>query len=167
MILVSACLLGLNTKYDGGHSLNEKVCSLSNLVPLVPVCPEQLGGLATPRPRAEIQGGDGYDVLSGRAHVLTDTGTDSTEAFLRGARETVKLASAVSAEAALLKARSPSCGNCRIFDGSFSGATHDGAGVTAALLLQNGIPVFSEEQLESLEKFLEDSLYIKNRGGGE
>jgi uncharacterized protein YbbK (DUF523 family) len=165
MILVSACLLGLNTKYDGGHSFSEKVCSLSALVPLVPVCPEQLGGLATPRQRAEIQGGDGCDVLSGRAHVLTETGTDNTEAFLRGAGETVKLAFVLRAQAALLKERSPSCGNCRIFDGSFSGTTRDGAGVTAARLQQNGIPVFNEEQLESLEKFLDYSLYYKKPRG--
>ena len=161
MLLVSACLLGLNTRYDGGHNQRDKVCSLSALVPLVPVCPEQLGGLSTPRPAVEIRGGVGHDVLAGRACVLTEAGTDKTEAFLRGALETGKLASVVSARAALLKAFSPSCGNCRIYDGTFSAAKRDGAGVTAALLMQKGIPVFNEEQLESLKKFLEDS--VKNK----
>ncbi len=154
MILVSTCLLGLNTKYDGGHNFSQSVVILGKSIQFTPVCPEQLGGLPTPRPPAEIQGGGGCDVLAGEASVVTRAGSDNTEAFLRGARETLKLAAATGVVAALLKSYSPSCGNCRVYDGSFSGTKRDGAGVAAALLIKNGIPVFNEQQLDDLKEFL-------------
>ncbi len=154
MILVSTCLLGLNTKYDGGHNFSQSVAALGKSIQFIPVCPEQLGGLPTPRPPAEIQGGDGCDVLAGKASVMTHAGSDNTEAFLHGARETLKLAAATGVVAALLKSHSPSCGNFRIYDGSFSGTKRDGTGVAAALLLKNGIPVFNEEQVDNLKEFL-------------
>ncbi len=154
MLLVSACLLGLKTKYNGGHNYFPEILALGKEVPLVPCCPEQLGGLATPRPAAEIQGGCGIDVLAGRAKVCTLSGEDRTEAFLRGARETLLLANTLGIKGALLKARSPSCGNEQIYDGSFSGQTKDGAGVATALLQEKGVHVFNEEQLSELNKFL-------------
>jgi uncharacterized protein YbbK (DUF523 family) len=154
-MLVSACLLGLNTKYNGCHNLMDDVVTLKNKLPLIPVCPEQLGGLCTPRSSAEIRGGDGLDVLAGRAQVLTNDGEDRTESFLRGAYEVLRLAKVLEVSTALLKARSPSCGNCRIYDGSFSGSTRDGSGVTAALLKSDGIAVFNETQLDELLLYLE------------
>ncbi|MBS4031914.1 MAG: DUF523 domain-containing protein [Clostridiales bacterium] len=154
MFLVSACLLGLNTKYNGGHNFCREVLAYGKEGLLIPCCPEQLGGLATPRPAVEIQGGDGRDVLTGKAKVCTRQGDDTTAAFLRGAQETLLLANTLGITAALLKARSPSCGNDMIYDGSFSGRVKTGAGVTAALLGEKGIPVFNEEQLSELKKFL-------------
>jgi len=108
----------------------------------IPLCPEQLGGLPTPRPPAQIVGGDGCDVLAGRAWVRTGDGQDVTNAFIKGAREVLKVALLVRAERAILKDKSPSCGPERIYqrDGLVPGM-----GVTAALLAQNGIPVESED----------------------
>jgi uncharacterized protein YbbK (DUF523 family) len=154
MLLISACLLGLNTKYNGGHNFCPEILSYGKKGVLIPCCPEQLGGLTTPRPAVEIQGGDGLDVLAGKAKVCTRDGDDRTEAFLRGAQETLLLANRLGIKAALLKARSPSCGNDGIYDGSFSGQVKTGTGVTAALLRETGIPVFNEEQLSELKKFL-------------
>jgi uncharacterized protein YbbK (DUF523 family) len=154
VLIVSACLLGLNTKYSGGHNLNQPVLALARKMALAPVCPEQLGGLPTPRPSAEIAGGDGYGVLAGRARVITEQGEDRTAAFLLGANETLKAARAVGAVAALLKARSPSCGRDSIPDGTFTGAGRQGAGVTTALLAGAGIPVFCEYDLAELAEYL-------------
>ena len=165
MLLVSSCLLGLNTKYNGKNNLRHEVCRLCSRVAVAPVCPEQLGGLPTPRPPYEIQGGDGLGVLDGRARVISQQGQDSTEAFLLGAKETLKLADTVTAVAALFKARSPSCGNCCIYDGTFSGCTHEGSGVTASLLLQQGIPVFNEDQVGELLLYLYDSKILVGKGG--
>lgn len=109
------------------------------------VCPENLGGLHIPRPPAEIVGGDGYDVLTRRAFVKDKLGTDVTEAFLKGAQEVSLLARQHGISMAILKERSPSCGGVKIYDGTFSGTVKPGVGVTAALLKQNGIKVFSEE----------------------
>lgn len=154
MLLVSACLLGLHTKYNGGHNFCQGVLAYGKKGLLIPCCPEQLGGLATPRPAVEIQGGDGLDVLTGKANVCTRNGDNWTEAFLLGARETLLLANTLGIKAAVLKSRSPSCGNDRIYDGSFSGQVKNGAGVTAALLRETGISVFNEEQLSELKRFL-------------
>jgi uncharacterized protein YbbK (DUF523 family) len=156
-LLVSACLFGLNTKYDGGNNHCPALAALQEKAVLVPVCPEQLGGLPTPRPPAEIISADGYDVLSGQARVLTDSGEDRTAEYLRGARETRRLAELVSADAALFKARSPSCGNRQIYDGSFTRRLRCGPGVAAALLSAAGLPVFSEEETESLLAWLESA----------
>ncbi len=107
----------------------------------IPVCPEQLGGLATPRPTAEISGGTGADVLEGRAEVRTSSGADVTDNFTRGAREALSIAKAAGAREAILKAKSPSCGCGLIYDGTFSGRLVEGNGVTAELLIRNGIIV--------------------------
>ena len=144
-LLVSACLLGLNTKYNGKNNLNLAVVRHLEAVVLVPVCPEQLGGLSTPRPAAEIRGGDGHGVLDGLAAVMTKEGEDRTAAFVRGAEETLRLAQTLGIKTALLKARSPSCGCKEIYDGSFSGGKKAGDGVCTALLLRSGFQVFTEE----------------------
>lgn len=138
-LLVSACLAGLPCRYDGRSKPDPEVVALVDAGDAVPVCAEQLGGMGTPRPPAEIVGGDGHDVLAGRARVLTDSGEDVTEEFLRGARATADLARAHGVEAAILQARSPSCGCGRIYDGSHSGTLVEGDGVLAALLQTVGI----------------------------
>lgn len=108
------------------------------------VCPEVDGGLGTPRPPAEVVGGDGADVLAGRARVVTGDGRDVTAEYLDGARKALDAARRTGASKAILKARSPSCGSGEIYDGSFSRTLAAGDGVTAALLRANGIQVVDE-----------------------
>lgn len=139
-ILISACLLGVNCKYSGGNNLCPKALALRERYELVPVCPEQLGGLSTPRPPAERQG----------AQVCTKDGADVTQAYRHGAEEALRLAQLFHCQAAVLKARSPSCGKGSIYDGTFSGALIPGSGVTAELLAVQGIPVYTEEELDTL-----------------
>lgn len=153
-VLVSACLLGLNTKYNGANNKNPDILSLLPKVLLIPFCPEQLGGLATPRPAAEMRGGDGHDVLDGRASVETAQGVCRTAAFIRGAEEALRLAGSLNVGGALLKARSPSCGSGRIYDGSFSGSLRPGDGVTAALFKRKGIIVFTEDEFGAFLEWL-------------
>lgn len=147
MILVSACLLGLNTRYDGGensHPLLKKYCKEGKFIP---ICPEQLGGMATPRPPAEIIGATGLQVLRGEALVRTKEGVDVTEFFLQGAREVEQLIELMPIKAAILKERSPSCGVRQIYDGTFANKKIEGMGVTAAVLSQQKIPLYSEEDI--------------------
>lgn len=136
-ILVSACLLGVNCRYDGKGQLASSLLPLLKTHTLIPVCPEQLGGLQTPRPPAERQGN----------LVYTKVGTDVTPAFVKGAAETLKLAKLYNCELAILKERSPSCGAKQIYDGSFSGNLIDGIGVTAQLLVAHGISVIGESEI--------------------
>lgn len=145
MLLVSACLAGLSTRYDGTGFENDLVRDLVRAGRAVPVCPEQLGGLSTPRAPATFVGGDGRAVLDGSARLLTSDGTDVTEAFVRGARATLELARLCGATEAVFKERSPSCGLCFVHR---DGALLPGAGVTTALLEREGIRVRTEEQLE-------------------
>lgn len=148
MILVSACLCGINCKYNGGNNLSEEVLKLLKEGKALPVCPEQLGGQSTPRLPHEIIGGTGADVLDGRARVKgTSEEDDVTEEFLKGAEETLKIAKDINAEYAILKARSPSCGKGMIYDGTFTGSKREGNGVAAELLLRNGIKVLTEEEI--------------------
>ncbi len=142
-ILISACLLGVNCRYDGGNSHNEKAIRQYQNDELIPVCPEEAGGLPTPRPAVEIVGGDGNDVLDGTAKVLTADGVDKTEEFLKGAQFALELAQSQGATAVILKARSPSCGCGEIYDGTFSSTLLSGDGVTTALLKRHGIEVIS------------------------
>lgn len=137
-ILVSACLLGVNCRYDGTGQMKEKVKKLMSDHQLVPVCPELLGGLKTPRCPAERQGN----------RVVTREGEDVTAAYRRGAEETLKLGKLFGCSRAILKERSPSCGCGKIYDGTFTKTLTDGDGVTAALLKAYGIPVFGDEHLE-------------------
>ncbi len=141
MILVSACLCGHCCRYDGSSAVDTSLMELVNEGEAVPVCPELLGGLLVPRPQAEISCGSGEQVLLGRAKVYDCTGSDVTDAFIKGAFETLSLANSIGAKHAILKANSPSCGCGSIYDGTFSSNKRQGDGVTAALLKQNGIYV--------------------------
>ncbi|WP_251860938.1 DUF523 domain-containing protein [Clostridium sp. Marseille-Q2269] len=145
MILISACLCGVNCKYSGGNNMNEKVLKLFKEGKAVLVCPEQLGGQQTPRPAHEINNATGADVLNGKAKVIGPDGEDSTKEFLKGAYETLKIAKECDAKVAILKARSPSCGFGTIYDGTFLGNKKSGNGVTAELLNRNGIKVYTED----------------------
>ena len=127
--LVSACLVGLRTRYDGSVMRDEACRSKLAEVLWIPVCPEQLGGLPTPRIAADIIGGDGADVLAGRARVVRKDGVDVTLEFILGAQQVLAIACAQPIAGAILKARSPSCGLAPL------------VGVTAALLISNGIAV--------------------------
>jgi uncharacterized protein YbbK (DUF523 family) len=154
MILISACLCGVNCKYNGENNFNEKAVELLRSGKAMLVCPEQLGGQATPRAPHEIQYSTGADVLDGKGKILGPEGDDVTEEFIRGAYETLKIAKEINANIAILKARSPSCGLGRIYDGSFTGEKKKGNGVTAELLLRNGIEIYTEENIEEFfEKY--------------
>ena len=135
-LLVSACLLGLCTRYDGRAKADARVMDLAGRHILVPVCPEQLGGLPTPRAASEIRDG----------RVVSCLGEDVTEAFIRGAEEALKVCRIAGCEAAVLKARSPSCGKGQVYDGRFTETLREGSGLFAARLLDEGIPVFTEEE---------------------
>jgi uncharacterized protein YbbK (DUF523 family) len=148
--LVSACLLGICTRYDGGCCPIPQLVQLAGRGLAVPICPEVAGGLPIPRPPAEIVGGDGRAVLDGQARVLTTEGNDVTEAFLAGARQALETAQRLGIRQAVLKDDSPSCGCRRIYDGTLGSRTVPGQGVAAALLQRNGIMVLSEEDLEEI-----------------
>jgi uncharacterized protein YbbK (DUF523 family) len=146
MILVSACLCGVNCKYNGGNNLDNRVLELFRAGKAIPVCPEQLGGQSTPRAAHEIVGGTGGDVIDGHCRVLgPDRSDDTTQEFIKGAYETLKIAQECEVKIAILKARSPSCGRGLIYDGTFTGNKIIGNGVTAELLLRNNIEVYTEE----------------------
>jgi uncharacterized protein YbbK (DUF523 family) len=139
-LLISACLLGCRCRYDGASKVQPWAAELAARHELVPVCPEQLGGLATPRPPAERQGD----------RVMTAAGADVTEQYRRGAEEALRLYGLLGCEAAVLKERSPSCGCGQIYDGTFTGTLVPGNGVAAALLLEKGIAVYGESQIGKL-----------------
>lgn len=141
MKLVSMCLCGVNCKYSGGNNYDESVLDIINAGDAIPVCPEVMGGLGTPRIPHEIVGGDGFDVLEGRAKVISKDGEDNTAAFIAGAEKVLEIAKKLDVKEVILKSKSPSCGNGKIYDGSFSGVLIDGVGVTTALLIKNGISV--------------------------
>lgn len=149
-ILVSACLLGSPCKYSGGNNLCPRLLELSRNHTLIPLCPEQLGGLPTPRPPAERRNG----------RVITQSGIDVTDAYEKGAAEIARLARLLDLEAAILKSRSPACGRGAIYDGSFSHTLIAGNGLAAEALLALGIPVYTEE---NFPEFLpaEDPLMCK------
>lgn len=146
MILISACLAGLNVRYNGTNSLDEKIQRLMLENKAITVCPELMGGFSTPREPAEIVGGNGGDVLDGKATVIERTGRDVTELYLKGAYATLQKALEVDASLVVLKEYSPSCGSAMIYNGAFNGTKLLGEGVTTALLRRHGIEVLSEEQ---------------------
>lgn len=148
MIIVSSCLLGVCARYDGGHNACGLLLSYAGSGHFLPLCPEQLGGLPTPRQPAEITGGDGSDVLAGRARVIGRSGDDLSAAFVRGADQLLAIARTFPVNAAILKARSPSCGVGRIYDGSFSHTQTTGLGVAAAALAACGLPLYTEETID-------------------
>ena len=150
MIIVSACLLGENCKYSGGNNKTENVIKYLEDKEYILVCPEQLGGLSTPRNPSEIityGNKDGNDVLSGCTKVLSNKGIDVTKNFIQGAEETLKIAKEHNAKTAILKAGSPSCGYKKIYDGTFLGNKIQGMGVTAAILNKENIALLDEDDI--------------------
>lgn len=148
MILVSACLLGINCKYDGDNNSHEGVKNYLRDKQFILVCPEQLGGLSTPRIPCEIVNGTGNEVLYNKCKVKNKEGMDMTKNFLKGAHETLKIAKLYGCKKAILKEGSPSCGSSKIYDGTFQGNKINGLGVTASILKNEGIDIISEKQLE-------------------
>ncbi|PAE20568.1 hypothetical protein CHH80_11195 [Bacillus sp. 7504-2] len=146
MILVSSCLAGLEVRYNGTHCLDERIKELVTNKEATMICPEILGGLATPREPAEIIGGSGEDVLDGRAKVVSQSGHDVTEEFIKGANLALEKAQQLGATMIVLKENSPSCGSTNIYNGHFNGEKIAGNGVTAALLKRKGFEVISEKQ---------------------
>ncbi|MCS6862891.1 MAG: DUF523 domain-containing protein, partial [Abditibacteriales bacterium] len=148
-IIVSACLAGVNCRHDGGNKLKPAIAQLVAEGRAIPVCPEQLGGLPTPRVEANLVGGDGDAVLDGTARLATADGRDVTAHFLRGAQEVLHLARLCGARGAILKERSPSCGCCQVWMQGEDGTPRlvAGQGVTAALLRREGIEVVSDEAI--------------------
>ena len=150
MMIVSACLLGENCKYSGGNNKSENVIKYLEDKEYILVCPEQLGGLSTPRNPSEIityGNKDGNDVLSGCTKVLSNKGIDVTKNFIQGAEETLKIAKEHNAKTAILKAGSPSCGYKKIYDGTFLGNKIQGMGVTAAILNKENIALLDEDDI--------------------
>lgn len=139
-ILVSACLLGVSCRYDGNGKAYDSITALMDKYELIPVCPEILGGLATPRDPSEIIGG----------RVMSENGKDVTDEYEKGAKETLRIAKLYGCKKAILKERSPSCGFGKIYDGTFSHTVIDGNGIAANLLSENGISVAGETNLHSL-----------------
>ena len=139
-LLISACLLGTCCRYDGASKAHPLAAALAKRYSLVPVCPEQLGGLPTPRNPSERRGD----------RVVMNDGRDVTAEYRRGAEEALRLARLYGCTAAVLKEKSPSCGCGRIYDGTFTGTLTDGDGVTAALLKENGIKVYGEKEIDEL-----------------
>ena len=135
MKIVSACLAGINCAYDGRHRRYQKVVELVQKGEAIPVCPEQLGGLPTPRTPSERKG----------PKVINKDGLDVTQNFQKGAREALKIAQMVNWDCAILKARSPACGYVKIYDGSFTNTLIQGNGIFAELLSKKGIKIYTEE----------------------
>ncbi|PAB59424.1 DUF523 domain-containing protein [Anaeromicrobium sediminis] len=144
MILISACLLGVNCKYNGKNNLKYDILELAKGKNIIPVCPEQLGGLPTPRIPCEIIHSTG-EVIDGCGKVLNKRGEDKTEEFLKGAYETLHIAKLYNVKEVILKENSPSCGSNFVYDGTFSGKKKRGDGVTSALLKKHGIIVHNED----------------------
>ena len=140
-VLVSACLAGAPCRYDGAARPDADILGRTARGETLPLCAEVLGGLPTPRPAAEIVGGDGDDVLDGRARIRTDDGQDVTDEFVSGARAVADQAVAAGVRHAVLQARSPSCGCGAIYDGTHTGTLRSGRGVLAAELTRRGITV--------------------------
>ena len=135
-ILVSACLVGIKCRYDGKEKENKELLALSDEFDFFPMCPEELGGLPTPRVPSEIRDGK----------VINKDGVDVTEKYLRGAEATLKICRICNFDTVVLKSKSPSCGKGLIYDGSFSGNLVHGNGITTDYLLKNGIKVYSEDE---------------------
>ena len=139
-VFVSGCLYGYPCRYDGKDSYMEKIEELKKKAIVIPLCPEQMGGLPTPRFPSEIVDGK----------LINNQGIDVTKEYMRGAKATLDLALDMGVQYALLKKKSPSCGKDRIYDGTFSGTLIEGSGVTAKMLLEHGILVFTEDEIDDL-----------------
>lgn len=150
MYLISACLCGVNCKYNGSNNYNEFCDNLFRSGKAILVCPEQLGGLPTPRVPSELLA-SAEEVLNEDGKILTKDGRDVTKEFLKGAAEVNEIAKKLNIKCAILKDGSPSCGVNYIYDGYFNGGKIKGGGVTAELLSKNGIKVLSENDLGGIE----------------
>ena len=142
MILISACLTGINCKYNGQNNYNEKALQLLKKGEAIPICPEQLGGLQTPRHPAEIK------TINNKRYVFNNKNEDVTDAFVKGANEVLKLAKELKIEKVVLQSRSPSCGVGKIYDGNFEGKLINGNGILAQMLIDNGIEVIDIERYQ-------------------
>ncbi|MFB0958909.1 DUF523 domain-containing protein [Proteiniclasticum sp. QWL-01] len=156
-ILVSACLLGEAVRYDGRSSPVDWIQTLAAQHELISFCPEVEGGLPVPREAAELTRDARLVLETGGGGVLTKTGSDVTEAFVTGARAALVCCRKYGVTVALLKERSPSCGSHAVYDGSHTGRLIPGAGLTATLLEENGIKVFSENDRDQLQQFASSS----------
>lgn len=139
MILVSACLVGINCKYNGENNYNEKVFNMVKEGKAIPVCPEQLGGLTTPREPSEIK------IIDGKRYVINSQGIDVTKEFEKGAEEVLALVKKLDIKKAILQTRSPSCGKGKVYSGSFDRNLVKGNGILVDLLLENNIEVINIE----------------------
>ena len=141
MILVSACLAGINCKYNGGNNYNEKIFNMVKNGEAIPLCAEQLGGLPTQRIPVEIK------MINGKKHALNKEGEDVTESFEKGAKEILELTKKLNIKKAILQPRSPSCGVGKIYSGNFDGQLVDGNGFLAEILIENGIEVLNVDEI--------------------
>ncbi len=140
MVFVSGCLVGINCKYNGGNNYDERIFNLVKEGRAIPICPEQWGGLKTPRNPAQIKN------INNKRHVVTNHGENVTEQYERGAQEVLELAKKLNIKKAILQPRSPSCGKGKIYDGNFNKTLIDGNGIAADLLIKNGIEVYTPEE---------------------
>ena len=147
MYIISACLCGVNCKYNGNNNTSERCLKLFKEGKAVLVCPEQLGGLSTPRNPVELNNA-ASEIIEGNGKALSSKGEDVTKQFLNGAYETLKIAKELGTNKAILKEGSPSCGANFVYDGTFAGNKIKGKGITAQILEDAGITVFSDEDLE-------------------
>jgi len=145
-VLISSCLYGVKCRYDGKANYCDSIEELKEFCNFIPACAECLAGLPTPRTPCELIGGK----------VISKTGEDLTEAFVDGAKQVLKIAKENNCSIALLKQRSPSCGNGLIYDGTFSGSLISGDGITSSLIKKNGIKVFNETDVCDLLNFLKN-----------
>lgn len=141
MIIISACLVGVNCKYDGSNNKNEKAYKIFKEGKAVPVCPEVLGGMNIPRIPCEIK------IISNKRKVMNENGKDQTLKFKTGAQKTLEIAKTIGAKKAILKSKSPSCGFGKIYDGSFSKKFIEGNGITTELLINNNLKVVTEKDI--------------------
>lgn len=151
-LLVSACLAGAKCSYRAKAKTIPAIKKMIEDLDAVAFCPEIAGGLPVPRENCEILGGDGWDVLRGRARVISSRGKDVTDHYINGAKKVCKSAKKLGIQEAILKSKSPACGYGLIYDGSFAGCLRRGDGVLAAMLMENGIKVNTEKSYKTLKK---------------
>ena len=143
-LLVSACLAGVNCTFRGKNNLNDKIKTLVGDGEAIALCPEVFGSLGVPRENIELSGGDGSDLLDGKAKAISSSGIDVTKNIIAGADKVLKTVKMCGIREAILKSNSPTCGVGRIYDGTFSNTLKNGDGVLAALLKRNGINVITD-----------------------
>ena len=150
-ILISACLLGKNCRYNGGHSQLTELEEID--VEWIPVCPEESGGLGTPRPSAEMQE-NAETILNGKGKIITNKGKNVTSEFIEGAKKSLQFGLGAEVKIAVLKSKSPSCGIGKIYDGSFTKSLKTGNGIFAHLCHENDIACISSDNINRIKKTL-------------